>query len=129
MVLIGPISTPDNAPMKAATAKLILPASVVEIPMRRAPRRLTAVARKALPYSVRSENNHKATSSASAARITTTVCALKVTAPDDQQHQYAGIGQRFIHHLIHQRAECSDQQQRQCHLHRQRKLLRCCPRH
>jgi hypothetical protein len=49
MVVIGAISTPDRAPMKAARKKVSLPASVGEIPIRRAPLRLIAVARKALP--------------------------------------------------------------------------------
>ena len=47
--------------MKAASPKLSLPAPVVEMPMSRAPRRLTAVARKALPRKVRSKNRNRPT--------------------------------------------------------------------
>ena len=49
MVVIGAISTPDSAPMKAASKKVSLPASAGEMPINCAPTRLIAVARSALP--------------------------------------------------------------------------------
>ncbi|MNY57888.1 hypothetical protein D3C86_1941540 [compost metagenome] len=48
-VVIGAMRMPDSAPMKVARAKVALPARVGEMPIRRAPRRFTAVARRALP--------------------------------------------------------------------------------
>ncbi|MOA22616.1 hypothetical protein D3C78_1431850 [compost metagenome] len=48
-VVIGAMRMPDSAPMKVASRKVALPARVGEMPISRAPRRLTAVARRALP--------------------------------------------------------------------------------
>ena len=53
---MGDTSTPERAPMKAARPRDSLPAMVVEMPIRRAPVRLRAVARRALPYTVRSNS-------------------------------------------------------------------------
>ena len=49
MVVIGAIRMPEKAPMAAASVKHSLPARIGGMPMRRAPVRFMAVARKALP--------------------------------------------------------------------------------
>ena len=49
MVVVGPIKRPESAPIAAASPKLNAPALCVEMPISRAPKRLTAVARNALP--------------------------------------------------------------------------------
>jgi hypothetical protein len=51
------------------------------MPISRAPRRLTAVARSALPCSVRSKNSHSNTISATDARKMISVCPLSVSGP------------------------------------------------
>ncbi len=53
--------------MKAASAKLSRPAPLLEMPISRAPSRFTAVARSALPWSVRSKNRYSAAINASEA--------------------------------------------------------------
>jgi hypothetical protein len=48
-VVIGAIRMPEKAPTSAASVKQSLPARSAEMPIRRAPVRLMAVARSALP--------------------------------------------------------------------------------
>ncbi len=81
MVVMGAISTPDSAPMKAARKKVSLPASVGEMPIKRAPTRLIAVARSALPYSVRSKNWYSPTMSRDETASTHSVCPLIMSGP------------------------------------------------
>ena len=52
IVVNDPISVPQSAAMPAASAKAIRPVLRVGMPTSRAPRRLTAVARSALPSCV-----------------------------------------------------------------------------
>jgi hypothetical protein len=49
MVVIGAIRMPERAPIAAASVNDSLPARLPEMPIRRAPVRFMAVARKALP--------------------------------------------------------------------------------
>src|SRR5690606_6931211 len=65
----------------AASVKVRLPDILVLMPTRRAPRRLTAVARNARPYSVLPKNTHRATMSAAQVPSTKKVCADHVTGP------------------------------------------------
>ena len=67
--------------MKAARPKLSLPAPEVEMPISRAPSRLTAVARSALPRSVRSKNSQSATIRAIEATKMIIVWPESVSAP------------------------------------------------
>jgi hypothetical protein len=66
--VVGPISRPERAPISAAIVKASRPAALDEMPMRRAPARFTAVARSALPVSVRSKNRYSSTMSATEAK-------------------------------------------------------------
>ncbi len=67
--------------MNAARPKLSLPAPAVEIPIRRAPSRLTAVARNALPRKVRPKKSQSATISAIEATKMKIVCPVIESAP------------------------------------------------
>ena len=58
---MGTMRMPDSAPITEANRKAIWPDRLVRMPTSRAPIRLTAVARSALPYSVRPKNSHSAT--------------------------------------------------------------------
>ena len=70
--------------MKAARKKVSLPASVGEMPMSCAPTRLIAVARSALPYSVRSKNWYSATISSTDTITTHSVCAETISGPSSR---------------------------------------------
>ena len=52
---------PEIAPITEASRKAIWPLNEVRMPTRRAPSRLTAVARSALPYSVKPKNSQRPT--------------------------------------------------------------------
>ncbi|MNR08744.1 hypothetical protein D3C85_1249140 [compost metagenome] len=56
MVVMGATRMPDTVPISAARKKVALPAKMGEMPISRAPSRLKAAARKALPYIERSKN-------------------------------------------------------------------------
>ena len=71
--------------MNAARPKLSLPAPEVEMPIRRAPRRLTAVARSALPRSVRSKKSQRATIRTIEATKMKIVCPESVSAPAEKR--------------------------------------------
>src|SRR5690606_18014194 len=90
MVVTGAISMPDKAPMAAARVKVREPDILVLIPTRRAPRRFTAVARKARPYRVLPKKPHKARISSTQAPITKKVCADQLTAPRDTSPSMKG---------------------------------------
>ena len=78
---MGAIKIPDALPIKAARAKVALPAKIGEMPCKRAPILFTAVARRALPYSVRSKAMNKATMRKIETRITHRVWLFNMTAP------------------------------------------------
>ena len=60
-------------------------ALLLEMPISRAPRRLTAVARSALPDSERSKNRYRPAISTSEARKMINVCPASVTAPNEKR--------------------------------------------
>src|SRR3546814_10730339 len=72
---------PDKAPMAAASVKVRLPDILVLMPTSLAPRRLTAVARRARPYKVLPKKTQSPTMSAAQVPSTKTVCADQLTAP------------------------------------------------
>ena len=69
------------APISAHRKNDSLPANSVGMPISRAPRRLIAVARSALPYTVRSNNTLNATINSNEQPITHNDCALAVSVP------------------------------------------------
>ncbi|KAG1385951.1 hypothetical protein G6F60_014654 [Rhizopus arrhizus] len=56
MVVMGAMRMPDTVPISAARKKVARPAKMGEMPISRAPNRLKAAARSALPYIERSKN-------------------------------------------------------------------------
>src|SRR3546814_9572600 len=72
---------PDKAPMAAASVKVRLPDILVLMPTSLAPRRLTAVARRARPYKVLPKKTQSPTMSAAQVPSTKKVCADQLTAP------------------------------------------------
>ncbi|MNQ83344.1 hypothetical protein D3C85_984210 [compost metagenome] len=56
MVVMGAIRMPDTVPISAARKNVARPAKMGEMPISRAPSRLNAAARNALPYIDRSKN-------------------------------------------------------------------------
>ena len=92
MVVDGAISRPDRAPMKAAMVNVWLPAASPEMPINRAPVRLTDVARSALPVRVRSKNRYMATSKATEAPKMISVWPVKLSGPTSKRaSQNAGV--------------------------------------
>src|SRR5690606_1135889 len=81
MVVTGAISMPDSAPMAAASVNVRLPDILVLMPTSRAPRRLTAVARKARPYRVLPKKIHSAMISSAQVASTKKVWADHEMAP------------------------------------------------
>ncbi|KAG1531007.1 hypothetical protein G6F50_016949 [Rhizopus delemar] len=78
---MGAISMPDMAPIPTASVNVRLPDMVVLMPTSRAPRRLTAVARNARPYSVLPKNSHRATISSAQVATTNRLCADQTMKP------------------------------------------------
>src|SRR3546814_16983576 len=72
---------PDKAPMAAASVKVRLPDILVLMPTSLAPRRLTAVARRARPYKVLPKKTQSPTMRAAQVPSTKKVCAEQLTAP------------------------------------------------
>ena len=66
-------------------AKVIWPADCGEMPMSRAPSRFTAVARKALPRSVRSKNSQSRTISAMEASAMMMAWPVRFTSPSEMR--------------------------------------------
>ena len=60
------------------------------MPISRAPSRLTAVARSALPYSVRSKNSHSSTISAAEAAKMMSACPLTLSGPSAKRTSQNG---------------------------------------
>jgi len=81
MVVMGAIRIPDMAPINVARVNVMPPEIVLLIPTSRAPRRFTAVARKARPYSVLPKNSHSARIRTSDVRTTNRPCADQVVTP------------------------------------------------
>ncbi|MNT66915.1 hypothetical protein D3C72_2050140 [compost metagenome] len=78
---MGAISMPDMAPMPTASVNVSEPDMLVLMPTSRAPRRFTAVARSARPYSVLPKNSHKATINSAQVATTNRLCADQVMNP------------------------------------------------
>ncbi len=90
--MIGPISTPENAHSSAASVNVSAPAKSGEMPTSRAPARFTAVARSALPYSVRPKKSASAPISARLEATTSRLCTLMFTpAIDSDADENAGV--------------------------------------
>src|SRR3546814_17942629 len=87
---------PDKAPIAAARVKVRLPDILVLMPTKRAPRRLTAVARKARPYKVLPKNIHKPTTSKAQVPSTQTDCATKLTAPNSTRPETRRVGTECV---------------------------------
>ena len=80
-MVLGPISRPDSAPMNAAIENALRPACSVDTPINRAPSRLMAVARSALPASVRAKNRNRPAINRADTSSVTMACPEMVTAP------------------------------------------------
>ena len=81
MVVMGAINMPDTAPIAAISVKVSPPDMAVLMPTSRAPRRFTAVARSARPYSVLPKKSHSATISSAQTSTTNRLCADQVMKP------------------------------------------------
>src|SRR4030095_4443439 len=78
---MGPMRMPENAHISAPSVNVNPPARSGATPQRRAPVLLSAVARSALPYSVRPKKRYSAAINATLVSTTSRLCTLMVTPP------------------------------------------------
>src|SRR4030095_9610627 len=78
---MGPMRMPENAHISAPSVNVNPPARSGATPQRRAPVLLSAVARSALPYSVRPKKRYSAAINATLVSTTSRLCTLMVMPP------------------------------------------------